>query len=325
MSCDKLTLRFGKEPPPPKEKKNSKSANVWAEQFWLLGALAGREADDERTMFAAPAMERKRPIYATAEGGAEAIFSEHMPAPRGQLGRLINRLRVAGDVIAADLKAQQMMVPCKGTLLIEDYQFDAPRAGERFASSSVGSPLMSSLRSDGPSQTMVAWENSMDFFVDRMLVVFDKEVSMVHRSGQQMVLAGALADAMRIDETELRHLGKGRRATLSCGNLLLEFRRSEKPAEDGEGPIRATDLERLIARDAVHFQETTKSLMGEHLQYIAEVDEVRLEGSRRTEARIVDQDERTQRLSMWRGPILIWDRAADRIEAPQATIRTSRR
>jgi hypothetical protein len=65
--------------------------------------------------------------------------------------------------------------------------------------------------------------------------------------------------------------------------------------------------------------------MGEHLQYLREINEIRLEGSDRLEARIIDQDETTQRLSMWKGPILTWDRNTNRIDAPQATIRTSRR
>ncbi len=88
--------------------------------------------------------------------------------------------------------------------------------------------------------------------------------------------------------------------------------------------VRSTDLKRLIAEHAVHLQDGTKSLMGEYLQYLNEVNEVRLEGSRQLEARIIDQDERTQRLTMWRGPLLIWDRRTNQIEAPGATIQASR-
>jgi hypothetical protein len=168
----------------------------------------------------------------------------------------------------------------------------------------------------------------MDFFVDRNLVAFDKRVVMVHRSGLEMVLQDELAAALNTDRQTLRHLGPGRRAALSCGYLLLEFLggRDSKGTPDAAMPaVRATDLKRLIAKHAVTLQEGSKSLMGEHLQYLHQTDEVRLEGSATVEARIIDQDEATQRFNMWRGPLLVWNRKTNRIEAPGATIRTSRR
>ncbi|HKQ50645.1 MAG TPA: hypothetical protein VJZ71_21420 [Phycisphaerae bacterium] len=241
-------------------------------------------------------------------------------------GPLEGRARIASDQIAVDLVAQQMSVPGRGTLLLEDYKFDKKRERSGTLRDDSGPALMNAMRSDGPSQTLVAWENSMDYFVDRNLVAFDRAVSMVHRSGQEMVLKGKLAAAMNLDVENLKHLSKGRKASLSCGNLLLEFGRGFRGGSGSTQPIMSTaDLDRLIARGAVHFQEDTKSLMGEHLQYLREINEIRIEGSDRLEARIVDQDEPTQRLSMWKGPILIWDRKTNRIEAPRATIRTSRR
>jgi hypothetical protein len=137
-----------------------------------------------------------------------------------------------------------------------------------------------------------------------------------------------LAEAMQIDPDGLRHLAAGRKATLSCGYLLLEFL-SDGGSDSGLGgttpTIRATDLKRLIAKHAVNLQDGTKSLMGAHLQYLHEANEVRLEGSAALEARIIDQDEERQRFNMWRGPLLIWNRETNRIEAPEARIRTSRR
>jgi hypothetical protein len=241
-------------------------------------------------------------------------------------GPLEGRARIASDQIAVDLLAQQMSVPGRGTLLLEDYKFGAKGRRDGTLRDDSGPALMNAMRSDGPSQTLVTWENSMDFFVDRNLVAFDREVSMVHRSGQEMVLKDELAASMNLNVENLRHLSKGRRASLSCGNLLLEFGRGLAGQLGAGRPIMSTaDLNRLIARGAVHFQEETKSLMGEHLQYLREINEIRLEGSDRLEARIIDQDETTQRLSMWKGPILTWDRNTNRIDAPQATIRTSRR
>ncbi len=319
VTCDKLTIRFARTPP-----VRQKQSTDFLDRFAVLGAL---QDDDEITLkpgvVVSGSLERKRPAYVVAEGGAEALSSTHAPAADGETeGRLLSRLRVAGNQIIADLAREQMSVPCEGTLLIEDYQFRA-KGGAGLRVSSVESPLMSSMRSDGPSQSLVTWKNSMDFFVDRGLVAFDKDVRMVHRSGRQMVLKDELAEVLKIDASDLGQLSSGRKATLTCGNLLLEFRAG---VASDKGPMsRATDLERLIARHAVHLQEGSKSLMGNYLQYLHGTSEVRLEGNDSLEARIVDQDEDTQRLSMWRGPLLIWNRTTNEIEAPKARIRTSSR
>lgn len=322
MNCDKMTVRFGRTPPPP-EKTEGKSKS---RGFWTLGPITNDKAEVKRVEVTGPIGVQKRPVYIVAEGHAEALSSNYTTPDPGGVARLKSRARIAADQIAVDLLAQQMSVPFKGTLLIEDYQLDENRPKSGTPRDDSGPAIMNAMRSDGPSQTLVTWENSMDYFVDRNLVAFDRGVSMVHRSGQEMVLKGQLAAAMNLDVEKLKHMSKGKRATLSCGNLLLEFTGGTGNRYSAADPlIRATDLNRLIAKGAVHFQEDTKSLMGEHLQYLRGVNEIRLEGSERLEARIIDQDERSQRLSMWKGPILIWDRKTNRIEAPQATITSSRR
>lgn len=241
-------------------------------------------------------------------------------------GRLLSRISIFGDQITTDLLREQMSVPGAGMLGVEDYQFATADARRREAASGASSgPLMSSMRSDGPSQTIVKWRNGMDYIVDRGLVAFDRDVEMQHRSGRQMVNKDQLASAFNISERAMRSLGEGRRGSLTCGNLLLEFstRRGITTSEDTMA--RATDLERLIARHAVLLRENTRTVMGEHVQFLRSTNEVRVEGSASADASITDQDERTQRLSMWRGPLLIWNRNTNRIEAPQATIRASRR
>ena len=187
---------------------------------------------------------------------------------------------------------------------------------------------MSSMQSEGPSQTLVTWQNSMDMFVDRGLVAFDKDVRMIHRSGQEIVKKEALAREMNIDESTLEDLSKGRQTSLRCNHLLLEFR-SESPksrSKSAGGPVvRSTDLQRLICRGTVHLKDGTMSLMGEYLQYLHEINEILLEGSPTLEARIIDQDEGSQRLSMWRGPQLTWNRNTNHIESINANVRTSSR
>jgi lipopolysaccharide export system protein LptA len=324
LACDKLTVRLANAPPLKSAPRPSLLDHVWLAR---LMAARNPTPPKESELALGP---RKRPTYVLAEGHAEALSSSHAPnTSDGRPGRLLSRLQIAGQQIAADLARQHMSVPCEGTLLIEDYQFDS--MGKKTRPSGPGprkGPLMSSAQGEGPSQTLVAWQSSMDYYVDQSLVAFDKEVTMRHRSGQQIVLRDELAAGMGLDPSLLRNVKAGRLAELSAGYLLLEFRTA--PMKDGKSGedrplVRATDLERLIAKHAVHLQEGTKSLMGEYVQYLANTDEVQVEGSPGMDARIFDQDERDQRLSQWRGPILIWNRKTNRVEAPQATIRTTRR
>lgn len=365
LKSDKLTVRFAKAPPAAPRKKSGEIspvkllADVRSEagmlstfaspgvvvgyttvrllhglpQGKVFGKLApalGREPKEGKIDYAVVQGDRKKPVYVVAEGNAEAITTEHAPRSGFQLrGRLLSRVRIAADQIAVDLNAQQMNIPCKGTLLIEDYQFD-PRARQAQAmASKSSSPMMSSMRSEGPSQSAVTWQNSMDYFVDRNLVVFDRDVTMVHRSGRQMVLQGELAVSMGIDPDQLLQLDQGRIATLRCGNLLLEFKtpkeQKSQAAQSSTDSVRATDLQRLIARQAVHMRENSKSLTGEHLQYLADSGEIRVEGGPGFEATIMDEEERTGRFMTWRGPYLVWNRITGQIDAPRATIRTSQR
>lgn len=323
MTCEKLTVRFAPAPPVPAKTKDGLMA-----RFAQIGSIKNDRAELQISTPMSPASRRKRPTYIIAEGNAEALSSTHAPkGPNGQPGRLLSRADVAGNQIVVDLARKQMSVPGKGTLLIEDYQFRKNASlGGGLATRRVGGPLMSSMQNEGPSQTLVTWKNSMDLFVDRGLVAFDKDVRMIHRSGKQIVKKEELARAMGIDESNLEHLGSGRQTSLRCNHLLLEFSSGSPKSRSksaGGSVVRATDLQRLICRGTVHLQDGTMSLMGEYLQYLQEINEVRLEGSPSLEARIIDQDEGSQRLSMWRGPELIWNRNTNHIESVNANVRTS--
>ncbi len=321
LNCDKLTVRLAKAEPKPAKPK---TPNL-LDRFAVLADIVDDRADIEFKDNITIRMEQKRPVYVVAEGNAEAISSTYAPHVDGKRGRLLSRARIAGRQIVADLRSEQMSVPCEGNLLIEDYQFDDQdgKRGQR-RTAQVGNALMSSVRGDGPSQSLIEWENAMDFFVDRALATFDRNVRMIHLSGQQVVMKDELAEAFKLDPSALRRVGEGRRAELTCGNLLIEFAtgKSDRPSNDTGATsqmIRATDLERMIARDAVHLQDGTKSLMGEYLQYLAYTNEVRLEGGPGLDARIIDQAE-GGRFNMWRGPLLIWNRATNAIQAPRSTV-----
>jgi hypothetical protein len=321
LDCDRLTIRFMPVPPDEMEEGDGQK------RFWFLGAIQ-KDRASVRQLSDQPLVntERKRPAHVTADGNAVAISSTYaMTEPGEPVGRLLSRFRLAGDQIVADLRREELWLPGTGSLLIEDYQMNPGQASAIRQASGTG-PLMSSFSQDGPSQTAISWKNSMKFFVDQNFVDFDREVQMVHRSGQQMVLQKELAEAMRLDEKSIR-LSEGRRAALTCGHLIVEFvsENQERPSMMAGEPLRATDVRRLVAKDAVHLEEGTKSLMGEELTYLADQQEITLLGSSRLEARIFDQDEKGQSANMWKGPRLRWNRITNRIESPGASIRSGRR
>lgn len=327
LNSDKLTVRF--MPAPPDERTPEGK-----HRFWGMDSIVGDRGTlkaDERML---PSTKRKRPASVVADGHAVAVTSNYAPTQSPDTpGRLLSRLRIAGDQIAADLRREEMWVPDAGTLLIEDYQFDTSSPA-RLASASGGTgPLMSSMNRDGPSQTAITWKNSMKFFVDQNFVAFDREVQMVHRSGQQMVMQKELAEAMRLDEKLVR-LSRGRRATLACEHLIIEFM-SGKAARGNTSArnatvvssdaVRATDVDRLIAKGGVHLQESGKSLMGDELTYVDATQEVTLLAAPRSDAVIYDQDESGQTFNMLRGPKLIWNRKTNKVDAPGASVKSGSR
>lgn len=247
---------------------------------------------------------QKQPVRVIASGHASALRTVRHKASN----RLLSRAQIRGNELSVDLRRQSMNVPGKGSLLIEDYNFG--RGGSAGAKSSLFGG------GEGPSQTAFLWANGMSYFVDQALVSFDRQVVMRHASGQQVVLKDDLAAAMKVDPGAMK-LPPGRRADLTCDNLLVQFlRNNTQQAETMD--VRGADLRQLVASGAVYLQDGGKSLQGERLTYSRETNLVTVEGTPDIEARIFDQDESSQRFNMWRGPLLVWDRNGNRVEAPRS-------
>ncbi len=345
LKCEKLTVLMAEvatpmrtestAPIPPAERFRRKPHPVWGyyDALALVSVDLGQQAyaslrkqfapleppkspkptaNAPTAVFASAPGRTKQPVRVIASGNAVALRTVR----NARHNRLLSRVQIAGNEIAVDLRRQSMNVPGKGNLLIEDYEMKSARGGRPADRPSLFSS------SDGPSQTVFFWDNGMSYFGDQALVTFDRQVFMRHLSGQHIVKKEELAASMKVDPKSLR-LPAGRKAELTCDNLLVQFlRTSAQQAESLD--VRGADLRQLVAGGSVHLQEGTKSLMGERLTYSRETNRITVEGTRDFEARIFDQDEATQKFNMWKGPLLIWDRNGDRIEArnSQFTSRT---
>jgi len=320
LDSDKLTIRFADAPPAP-VKQQSNGRGVFAQ----LSEFINDEPDAIITDQVTSTGTRKRPVYVVAEGNAQALMSTHAASTGPTPGRLLSRAHITGTQIAADLEREELSVPSAGTLLIEDYQFEPSsiRPSDRKVKG-VGGPLMSSVRSDGPSQTLVTWEQKMDFFGEKAMVVFDRDVKMDHCSGQQIVRLDELLDSMNIDRSVRNRLRPGRKASLSCGNLLLEFVADNKPVRSSSSsPVRATDLRRMIAKSQVLLRDGDKSLMGDTLKYLKQSETVNVTGGNGVDAKIFVEKPGTSESLMWTGDSLTWDRRTNRIEAPNGRMKST--
>jgi hypothetical protein len=79
----------------------------------------------------------------------------------------------------------------------------------------------------------------MSFFVRDNLAVFDRDITLRHRSGTELALLEDLARAMKVDTEALRNV-ESRRAELTADDhLTVRFARSGKGTRDGSGLDRA--------------------------------------------------------------------------------------
>jgi hypothetical protein len=174
--------------------------------------------------------------------------------------------------------------------------------------------------SEGPSQTFIKWGNSMSFFSERNLAVFDQLVHMAHRGGTEMALSDKLATAFKVDVESLRRL-KGRSASLNCDNLLVEF--ASAPGRSAGSLLTdrggATELNQFRATGSAHLEEGSKSIIGEEVVYSRQSNIVTILGSEKIEGRVFEMAENKRLLRSVRGKKLRWYRDDNRIEIEEGT------
>ncbi len=308
LTCQTLRVDFQETP------KGGREASGARSDLWILEPLVRRSLgrDAERTALARRSS--KRPAYVVAQGDVVALSKELDRSGKHRL----SSMRMAGPKMVVDLLEDQVDVLGAGSLLIEDYR--PPRARSGRQSTPVG-PLMGNLGGQGPSQTAVTWGESMTLFWQENTTVFFGGVHMVHRAGKELALAEDVAEALQVDVRRLPML-EGRRATLTCQQLVAQFARSGQARGDLSvvNQARSTDLRRIEASGNTHLQDGPYSVMGDRLTYDRVAEAVTVRGTGDLEARILEQDDRTGRLRLFRGPELTWYRASNRIEAPRADV-----
>ena len=315
LNCDRLSLTFIDLPSPRTVQQPTQQASP----YWILEPLLRRWTGKQpkgSSLFGDGAPRRsfrKKPVLLLADGRAKALYSEYTPTSNA----LQSRMRVAGPRIAVDLRRQTTNVEGAGNLLIEDYRLPGPGQRRERGARPAADSLLGQWAGGGPSQTLFTWENSMSFLTRRNLAIFDQNIQMTHRAGAEMKLVGRVAAARHLDLTQLQDM-KGRKTSLDCASLLVEFARE---ARDSTERRRSVDLRFLEATGPVTLRDGGKTLVGHRLVYLGDSGLVTVRGQAGQDAHIYDEDRASGALrAHWRGPVLRWNLNNNHIEASQSTI-----
>ncbi|NOT02653.1 MAG: hypothetical protein HOP29_18765, partial [Phycisphaerales bacterium] len=232
---------------------------------------------------------KKDPVYLLANRNVVGVFTE----TAGDGATVRSRVRIAGDTLAVDLRSRLLTIPTPGDLLIEDYR---AVAGETPASGAAGdsaAPVdgrviaMTGIAPPGggsdaagpgnqPSQTYLKWAESMSFHFGWRRAEFNRDVSLAHRSGEQILFAGALLG------DRANHAGgdRGRNLRLTCQEkLLVEFQEGAgKPGVGGAGRMSARDISALAATGGVYYEDDAYSITAQRVEKFAQSNLLRVYG-----------------------------------------------
>ncbi len=337
MEAQELRLRFA--PPPQAETAPAPATGVPRFLAGLLGGtqnrgqhpqeggLAGRvrkrlgrvDALGDAVILSSAYQEPARQATAVARFVVDLVPEALLapatqPAPVAETRRLLSRVRMAGPRVRIDLLEEQLLVEGEGNLLVEDYRLPTggPRREAVTSGFLSGDALPGLDGGGGPSQTLFTWENSMTFLSRNNIAVFDRKVVMRHRAGEEMVLAGQLESALKLDEATRRRI-RSRSANLTCDNLRAEFQTDPGRKRQDSSPLsRATSLHGFRAWGNVYLLDrdarTQRTASGTIIAYNRGSGLVEVAGGPSQQAVIEEVDAATGRLNgHWNGDSLEWN------------------
>ena len=125
--------------------------------------------------------------------------------------RLVRRMQLTGEKLIYDADAEQITMLGHGTFINEDYSKPQARkiAGDDGIMPAVGHP----------SQSAFEWSKSMRLSQAERMVTLDGGVTMVYRTGDQILLTNKL----NVPRDEWGRLPEGRKTILKCGNMIAKF------------------------------------------------------------------------------------------------------
>jgi len=195
-------------------------------------------------------------------------------------GLLSERMRLTGRQLTYDAgpassesRGAKMVVSGPGTMSMEDYRPAVAKAPVGGGPVKAPGPAM-------PSQTVFVWKGGMAFMLKERQVVLHDDVTMVHRSGDQIVLAERLPG--------LGKLGSGRNVRLSCEKMAATFDKAA-PADAADAAVAVGKLQDFLATGKVDLAEGKRRMLGEELNYDRAREIIIIKGSKNIPATLMYQ------------------------------------
>jgi len=247
---------------------------------------------------------------------------------------LLRRVQLACEKLIYNAGAAQVDIVGGGTMLSEDYRPPQPKSKSAARTARPDDALSGNV--DSPSQTAFRWAKSLCYMQEQRSINMDGDVLMVHRSGDQVVLADQVN---RPDWPQ--PLPAGRRSEITCDRLLARFAEPPKPAtrpatkpasrpatapaDDLDLGPRLGPLKLFHATGQVNMRDGTRQVLAQRLVYdrSTELDLAiiwgYLPGQPEADAHIYEEDPDKGTSRSWSSPKIIWDRKNDTITADKAT------
>jgi len=303
--CDNLRVDFVDVT--EDEEKNEVRQDKW----WLLSPLiesaSKKKPAGDRIRLRGASID-KDPVFVYATGNVVALHRRANEKTR----RLRSRARIGGPKMSVDLREKYVTVQGAGDLLIEDYRLRTDRQRPSTNDRPRTSPFGRAMRDD-PSQTYIAWEESMTYRYGTNIADFQENISISHRTGGKMIGAEKIFG----DQLDENALSRGQEASLTCQSLVVEFTREQ---QDGMSRLSGYDVAAFNASGQVHFADAGISALANQVTYERGDNGLQILGSPGQPAQIFDQ---RKRFSEMRGPRFIWDRASNRLLAPRSVGRSN--
>ena len=234
--------------------------------------------------------------------------------------QLVRRIQLSGDKLIYDAQTSRLTMLRHGTFVAEDY--DKPKPRKPGDADELAEAV------DRPSQTAFEWNRSMQFSQQDRLVVLDGDVKMVHRSGNQVLLA----ESLNVPRDQWGPLEAGRKSVLTCGNMMAKFGEPDKKAKPKTRPARGDVLEEgpdlgplelFSATRDVNLKDGPRQVLAQRLIYNRLNDLAVLwgflEGQPPANATVLHEDPMTGRSQSWSSSKIIWYRRNNKIVSENVT------
>ncbi|GJM25745.1 MAG: hypothetical protein DHS20C16_21600 [Phycisphaerae bacterium] len=299
--CDALRVDFVDVVKTPAELAKAAS-NDTQSKWWiftpLVDSAAGKPGNQAKFKVSGPSF-NKDPIFIQATGH---VVAENRNM-RKDSKRLKSRVQMKGPSMSIDLQKKFVRVDGKGNMLIEDYR--APKNSPQ-PKSKPATPFGAASR-DEPSQTYLGWKDTMHYRYDVNIAQFDKDVQLVHRSGDQMKMAAEI-----LGQREAATLKEGRIATLDAQSLVVQFIRTADDNSLGANRLSGTDVQSFNASGQVYFVDSGISALAQQITYSRDDSILQIIGTKDDPAQLFDERGHFRSQT---GPRFEWDRRTNMVRA----------